>query len=87
VSEDEKRLLHAASLAQASNTSRAERVLRHALLSAQGAEFALGPLEGIGELFAAARLFLRKRSLPADHGFAAAAIEPWLPSGPPESLH
>jgi hypothetical protein len=43
VSDDEKTLLHAASLAQAGDAQRVEKALRTALLSAQGAEFALGP--------------------------------------------
>jgi hypothetical protein len=61
---DEKHLLHAASLAQDGDAARAEKALRTALLSAQGAEFALGPLEGIAELFTKARLLLRKRAAP-----------------------
>jgi hypothetical protein len=44
---DEKHLLHAANLPQSGKSELAER----ALLSAHGAEFALGPLEGLGELF------------------------------------
>jgi hypothetical protein len=61
---DETHLLHAASLAQAGDSGRAERVLRTALLTAQGAEMALGPLHSIGRLFSAARLLLRRRSAP-----------------------
>ena len=64
LSADEMCLLHAASLAQAGEGHLAEKALRVALLSAQGAEFALGPLEGLGELLAEARLFLRKRFIP-----------------------
>jgi hypothetical protein len=63
---DEKHLLLAASFAQAGETRAAEKVLRTPLLSAQGAEFAIGPLEGVGELFARARLFLSRRRLPAE---------------------
>jgi hypothetical protein len=63
LSADEKHLLHAASLVQAGESRLAERALRTALLSAQGAEFALGPLQGLGELFAQARLFFRRRRL------------------------
>jgi hypothetical protein len=66
VSLDEKRLLQAASLAQANEGHLAEKVLRTTLLSAQGAEFAIGPLEGLGELFAQARLFMTRRRLPAE---------------------
>jgi hypothetical protein len=43
------------------DSARAEHVLRNALLSAQGADMALGPLQGIGLLFSAARLLLRRR--------------------------
>jgi hypothetical protein len=69
LSDDEKHILRAASLAQSNESHRAETVLRTTLLSAQGAEFALGPLEGLGELFTQARLFLARRRSPAeDHG-------------------
>jgi hypothetical protein len=64
LSDDEKQLLNAASLAQAGESKMAERTLRTTLLSAQGAEFALGPLTGLGELFAEAKLFFRRRRPP-----------------------
>ena len=48
LSRDETSLLYAASLVQAGERRTAERALRTALLSAPGAEFALGPLEGFG---------------------------------------
>lgn len=64
LSGDETQLLHAASLAQSGESDRAERALRTALLSAQGAEFALGPLEGLGELLAEAKLRFRRRRSP-----------------------
>lgn len=57
-------------LEPAGRGSLAERVLRTALLSAAGAEFALGPLEGVAELFAEARLLFRRRLVPA-------TVEPW----------
>ena len=60
---DETHMLQAASLVQAGDTARAERVLRTALLTAQGAEMALVPLQGIGRLFSVARLLLRRRPL------------------------
>ncbi len=65
LSADEQQMLHAASLVQAGDSARAEQVLRIALLSAQGADMALGPLQGIGRLFSAARLLLRRRRTPA----------------------
>ena len=61
VSRDETHLLHAASLVQAGESRMAERTLRTALLSAAGAEFVLGPLQGLGDLFTEARLHFRKR--------------------------
>src|SRR5260221_14094231 len=56
LSTDEKSLLHAASLVQAGDVALAEKALRGALLSAQGAEFALRPLQGPGEFFPRARM-------------------------------
>jgi hypothetical protein len=52
VSGDERLLLHAASLTQAGHSHLAEKALCTALLSAQGAEFALSPSQGLGKLFA-----------------------------------
>ena len=66
LSVDEKHLLRAASFAQAGESQLAEKVLRTTLLSAQGADFTVGPLEGLGELFRQARLLLRRRRLPGD---------------------
>jgi hypothetical protein len=62
---DEQYLLVAASLAQTGAAKLAERTLHTALLSALGATFALGPLEGLGELFSRARLLLSRRTPPA----------------------
>jgi hypothetical protein len=76
-SEDEKHLLNAARLVQAGQSKMAERALRTALLSAQGAEFALGPLQGLSELFAEAKLFfLCRRSAAVDATIPAEAVEP-----------
>ena len=89
LSGDEKQLLHAASLAQAGDGHLAEKALRTALLSAQGAEFALGPLEGLGELFAEAKLFFRRRRAPVE-GRAPVEVEtaaPLLPPAPPGTTH
>lgn len=58
LSHDETHLLQAAGLVQAGDIRLAERVLRTTLLSAAGAEFALGPLESLGVLFARAGLLL-----------------------------
>ncbi len=75
VSLDEKYLLHVASLAQAGDCRLVERVLRTTLLSAEGAAFAVGPLEGLGQLFAGARLFLRPQRAPAQDQERAAGTD------------
>ena len=87
LSDDEKHLLNAASLAQAGRSDLAERALRTALLTAQGAEFALGPLEGLAELFAEARLLLRRRRTPAADEALSGVIEPWIPPVSSEAIH
>jgi hypothetical protein len=74
---DEKHLLRAASLAQADEQRLAERVLRTTLLSAQGAEFAIVPLTGLGELFAQARLFLCRRRFPTEATETGEALQSW----------
>jgi len=76
---DEQRLLHAASLAQAGETARVEEVLRTSMLSPSGAEFALGPLEGLGELFAGVDLIFRLRSLSDDHDPIGGDVQAWMP--------
>jgi hypothetical protein len=83
LSDDERHLLYATSLAQAGNSRLAEQVLSDALLSAQGAAFALGPLQGLGGLFAEAGWFFRQRRPPVLDRPSVAAVEPWLPSASP----
>jgi hypothetical protein len=61
LSEDERYLLNVASLVQAGESKIAERLLRTALLSSQGVEFALGLLRRLGELFAEAKLTFQRR--------------------------
>lgn len=87
LSADEMCLLHAAGIAQAGNEQLAEKALRTALLSAQGAEFALGPLEGLGELFAEARLFLRKRSAPWQAHTTPGTAAPKPAAIPAKTIH
>ena len=77
LSDDERHLLHAASLVQAGHNDLAENALRHVPLSPQGAAFALGPLSGLGGLFAEAGLFFRRRRPPAENQMLAA---PWQPA-------
>jgi hypothetical protein len=81
VSDDEKYLLHVASLVQACNAPLAEKALRTALLSAEGAAFAVGALEGLGELFAKARLFFTRRAPPVTELGDDVTREGW--SSPP----
>ena len=67
-----KRLLQAASFVQVGKSSLAERALRAALLSAAGAEFIIGPLEELAELFCEAGLLFCRRSMPANYVAAMA---------------
>jgi hypothetical protein len=84
LSRDEQQLLHAASLAQAGDKHLAEKALRTTLLSAEGAAFAVGPLEGLSALFIQARLFLT-RHLPPATGRATQHDEEVF--SPPRTLH
>ena len=85
LSRDETSVLYAASLVQAGERRTAERALRTALLSAPGAEFALGPLEGLGELFTQARLLFRRRQVPAEYRSPDDAV--WIPADQNRSIH
>jgi hypothetical protein len=87
LSPDEAHLLHAASLTQAGESALAARALRTALLSASGAEFALGPLAGLGELFARASLLFSRRRSRIEELSPAGAIKTWSPSIPTPTLH
>jgi hypothetical protein len=84
---DEKHVLHSASLAQAGDADLAEKALRNALLSAQGAEFAAGPLEGLATLFAEAKLLFRRRRSPGGDYVPSAVVQAWSPSMPPGAVH
>jgi hypothetical protein len=61
LSRDEQRLLCAAAEAQAGLSARARATLQAGLLPRQGAEFALGSLEGLGKLMRSAGLILPRR--------------------------
>jgi hypothetical protein len=87
VSDDEKHLLHAASLAQACDSALAEKVLRTTLLSAEGAAFAVRSLDGLGELFAEARLFLSRRTSPALDTEADPEADDGRESWSPPAIH
>ena len=87
VSDDEKRLLNAASLAQCGRTDLAERALGAAMLAAHGAEFAIGPLEGLGELFAAADLVFRRRPPTLPDRTGSRVVDAWTPPMTSGSVH
>lgn len=87
LSDDEKHLLHAASLAQIGDRVLAERSLSMTLVTDQGAECAVCFLEELGELFAEAGLFLQRRSPPAAGALASRVTEPWVPVVLPETIH
>lgn len=71
---------------QTGESKMAERALRMALLSAQGAEFALGPLRGLGELFAEAKLLFRRlRPDPIDG--LTDEVEAGISPARPETIH
>jgi hypothetical protein len=82
VSDDEKHLLHVASLAQVGERAQAERLLRMTLVTERGAEFAVFSLEDLGEMFAEVGLFVHRRSPPA-----AGHVEPWMPVSFSETVH
>ncbi|MCB4825382.1 hypothetical protein [Roseicella aerolata] len=87
LSRDERRLLHAAALAQAGEVGRAEEVLRAGMLSTLGAEFAIGPLEGLGELLIGAGLVFPRRAPEVGRHPADAVFEAWAPTLPVTSVH
>ncbi|MFC7477791.1 hypothetical protein ACFQS7_25800 [Dankookia sp. GCM10030260] len=82
---DEQRLLHAARLVQDREAWLAGEALRDGLLSGIGADFALGPLRGLGGLFLAAGLALRPRLLVDVTGVVGVGNTLWLL--PPSTRH
>jgi len=87
LSTDEAQLLHAANLTQAGDPPAAEAFLRNTMLSVMGAEFAIGPLEEIAELFGQAQLRFRPRLAPALDPALPGATEAWTPIISPETVH
>ena len=77
LSDDEKHMIHAASLAQAGDVHCATCALSSPLLSTFGAEFAVGPLRGLGVLFGAAGLRFRLRRPPLDAINGSGADDRW----------
>ena len=86
LSDEEKHLLYAASVVQAGDVDLAERTLRNVLLTAEGAAWALGPLQELGEMFAEAGLFLRRRTAPGGEDSNTWAA-PWRPDDVPQTIH
>lgn len=82
VAADEQVMLHAARFAQGRDIRMAEETLRAGLLSPVGASFAMGPLKGLGRIFAVAGLLLPSRSLSASVNAPVEGVEPWLPDVP-----
>jgi hypothetical protein len=74
LSDDERHLLHAASLAQTGHDHLTEKALRTALLSAEGAECALDPLRDLAGLLAEAGLFFRRRRPPGTDQASAEVV-------------
>jgi hypothetical protein len=84
LSADELRLMHTARLAQGGERALAASRLAVDLLPAAAADFALGPLSGMGVLFRQAGLHFPHRAgpeTPPDR-----TIDAWTPT-PPSSLH
>ena len=85
--QDEKLLLHSASLVQNGDSELASRVLQTTILTVEGAVLALGPLEELGEHFARSDLHFPGRSMPvADRTFPV-GVESWISSLSGTTLH
>jgi hypothetical protein len=78
LSNDERRLLEAASLTQSGRIDLAQQALRTALLSSDGAACAIDALDGLCEIFGQTRLFFARRPEPSQDG-----VEAW---SPPQTL-
>jgi hypothetical protein len=87
LSDDERCVLHAAGLTQAGASNLAKRVLHNGLLSADGANFALGTLEGLGELFRMAHLDFGRRPESEGNALGEDGTEPCMLPGQRHPLH
>jgi hypothetical protein len=87
LSYDERRLLRAAALTQAGEIERAKAALRSSMLSALGAEFALGPLEGLGALLRDAGLVFPRRAPGFGRDPVDGGVKAWTPPLPAPSVH
>lgn len=84
LSADEMRLMHAARLAQGGDKAMATDRLAAGLMPTAAADFALGPLAGMGVLFRQAGLYFTPRAAP--EAPMADPEEDWAES-PPQVLH
>jgi hypothetical protein len=85
--EDEKHLLHVASLVQNGESEVASRVLQATILTTAGAVLALGPLEEIGERFAKSRLLFQRRTMAVAEPASPPNVESWISSLSGTTLH
>jgi hypothetical protein len=85
--QDEKRLLHSASLVQNGESEMASRLLQATILTTEGAVLALGPLEEMGEQFARSKLLFRRRKMPVAESSFPATVESWISSLSGTTLH
>jgi hypothetical protein len=84
LSADEQRLMYAARLAQGGETALAAGGLAVGLLPPAAADFALGPLSGMGVLFRRAGLHFPHRAAPETP--PGRSVDAWTPPAP-SSLH
>jgi hypothetical protein len=85
--QDEKQLLHSASLVQNGESELASWVLQTTILTTEGAVLALGPLEELGEQFAQSKLLFRRRKMPVAESAFPATVESWISSLSGTTLH
>jgi hypothetical protein len=85
--QDEKQLLHSASLVQNGESELASRVLQTTILTTEGAVLALGPLEEMGDRFAQSKLLFRRRKMPVVEPAFPATVESWISSLSGTTLH
>ncbi|HVY18263.1 MAG TPA: hypothetical protein VHB27_23795 [Rhodopila sp.] len=87
VGEDEKHLLHAASLVQNGQRGLAVRVLWATMLTMDGTMLAIGPLEDVGARFGKSGLLFRLRETPPAKPAFPSTVEGWLSSLSSSTLH
>ena len=85
--QDEKLMLHSASLVQNGDSEESCRVLQTSILTLEGAVLALGPLEEMGEQFARSGLWFRRRTMPVVEPGFPVGVESWISSLSGTTLH